>query len=66
MIQTHLWHGSLASETSPNGIVDTLGLPPAWVDALEAVGLVAVEARGALLDDGDVLLCRGHLLWESQ
>jgi hypothetical protein len=60
-VQTHLGHGSLASEASPDGIVDTLGLPPALTNALEAVTLVTLELRGALLDDRDVLLCGNHL-----
>lgn len=58
---THLGHGSLASEASPDGIVDTLGLPPALANALEAVTLVTLELRSALLDDRDVLLCGNHL-----
>lgn len=58
---THLWHGGLTAESTAHGIVDTLWLPPAGVDALEAVGLVAVEARSALLHDRDVLLRGGHL-----
>lgn len=61
LIPTHLWHSGSAAETSPDSIVDTLWLPPAWVDALEAVRLMAVEALGVLLDDRDVLLCLGHL-----
>ena len=60
-VQTHLGHNGLASEASPDGIVDTLGLPPALTNALEAVTLVTLELRGALLDDRDVLLCGNHL-----
>ena len=59
--KTHLGHNGLASEASPDGIVDTLGLPPALTNALEAVTLVTLELRGALLDDRDVLLCGNHL-----
>lgn len=58
---THLGHGGLASEASPHGIVDTLGLPPALTDALEAVTLVTLELLGVLLDDRDMLLCGNHL-----
>lgn len=58
---THLWHGSLTLETSADSVVDTLWLPPAWVHAHEAVTLVAVEPRGDLLHDRDMLLCGDHL-----
>lgn len=44
---TDLGHGGLALEATAHGIVDTLGLSPAGVDALEAVRLVAVEAPSA-------------------
>ena len=60
-VATHLGHNGLASEASPHGIVDTLGLPPALANALEAVTLVTLEGRSALLDDRDVLLCGNHL-----
>ena len=58
---THLWHSSLSLESPPHSVVNALRLPPAGVDAFEAVGLVAVEGRRVLLDDRDVLLCRDHL-----
>lgn len=61
MGSTHLRHNGLASEASPHGIVNTLGLPPALADTVEAVTLVTLELRGALLDDRDVLLCGNHL-----
>lgn len=60
-VPTHLGHSGLAGESSPDSIVDTLGLPPVWCHTLEAVGLVTVEARGALLHDRNVLLCGDHL-----
>lgn len=40
-------HGLAAAEATADAVVDTLGLSPAGVEALEAVGLVAVEARRA-------------------
>jgi hypothetical protein len=58
---THLGHNSLALEASPHAVVDTLGLPPALADAVEAVTLVTLELRSALLDDRDMLLCGNHL-----
>jgi hypothetical protein len=54
---THLGHGGLALEAPPHAVVNALGLPPARVDAFEAVALVAVEARRALLHDRHVGLC---------
>lgn len=59
---THLWHSNVALKPPPDTVVDTLGLPPAGVDAFEAIALVAVEARRALLQDRDVALCGDHLL----
>lgn len=44
VVRAYLRHSSLALEPPPHTVVDTLGLPPARVDALEAVALVAVEA----------------------
>ena len=41
---TYRWHSSLALEPPPYSIVDTLGFPPAWVNAHEPVALVTVEA----------------------
>jgi hypothetical protein len=58
---THLWHNSLTLEASPHAIINTLRLPPAGSDAVEAVALVAVEAVRALLDDRDMLGCGDHL-----
>ena len=58
---THLGHNSLALEASPHAVVDTLGLPPALANAVEAVTLVTLELRSALLDDRDMLLCGNHL-----
>lgn len=58
---THLRHNSLTLESPPDTVVNALRLPPAGVDAFEAVALVAVEGRSLLLDDGDVLLCGDHL-----
>lgn len=60
-VLTHLWHGSLALEASPDSVVDTLGLSPAGVHAHEPVTLVTAEARGVLLDDWHMLLCGNHL-----
>lgn len=60
-ISTHLWHGSLALEASPDSVVDTLGLSPAGVHAHEPVTLVTAEARGVLLDDWHMLLGGDHL-----
>lgn len=59
--QTHLGHNSLALEASPHAVVDTLGLPPALANTVEAVTLVTLELRSALLDDRDMLLCGNHL-----
>lgn len=61
LARTHLRHSSLALETSPHTVVDTLWLSPAGVHAHEPVALVAVEVRSALLHDRDVLLCGDHL-----
>lgn len=47
MRMSYLGHGRLSLEASPHAVVDTLGLPPAGVDTLEAVTLVALEARSA-------------------
>jgi len=58
---THLGHNSLALEASPHAVVDTLGLPPALTNAVEAVTLVTLELLGVLLDDRDMLLCGNHL-----
>lgn len=58
---THLGHNSLALEASPHAVVDTLGLPPALANTVEAVTLVTLELRSALLDDRDMLLCGNHL-----
>lgn len=44
---SYLGHRRLSLEASPHAVVDTLGLPPAGVDTLEAVTLVALEARSA-------------------
>lgn len=60
-VATHLGHNSLALEASPHAVVDTLGLPPALANAVEAVTLVTLELRSALLDDRDMLLCGDHL-----
>jgi len=57
---TDLGHDGLSLEATAHGIVNTLGLSPAGVYAHEAVRLVAGEARSALLDDGNMLLCGGH------
>ena len=40
---TYRGHGQVASEPSPNPVVDTLGLAPCRVEALEPVTLVTVE-----------------------
>jgi hypothetical protein len=58
---THLGHNSLALEASPHAVVDSLGLPPGLANAVEAVTLVTLELRSALLDDRDMLLCGNHL-----
>ena len=42
---TNLGHGSLALESPTDPIVDTLRFPPAFLDTLVAVGLVAPETR---------------------
>lgn len=42
-----LGHGDAAAETTTDAVVDTLGLAPAGADTLEAVALVADEARRA-------------------
>lgn len=44
---TYGGHGNAATETTADTVVDTLGFSPAGVDTLEAIGLVAEEARGA-------------------
>lgn len=44
---TYRGHGQVALEPPSDARVDTLGLPPAGVDALEAVTLVASEALRA-------------------
>jgi len=54
-------HGSLSLEPSPHTVVNTLGLPPCRWNTFKAVALVAAELLGPLLDDGDMLLCSGHL-----
>ena len=48
---TYRWHSSLAFESPPYSIVDTLRLPPAWVDAHESVALVTVKALRAYIRD---------------
>lgn len=58
---THLWHDSLSLEPPSHSVINALRLPPARVDAFEAIGLMAVEGRRALLHDRNVLLCRDHL-----
>ena len=58
----YLRHSSLPLEPPPHSIVNTLRLPPAGVDAFEAVGLVAVEGVGVLLHDLDVFFGCDHLL----
>ncbi len=40
-------HGLGTAETTTDAVVDTLGLSPAGAEALEAIGLVAGEARHA-------------------
>lgn len=60
-VSTHLRHRRLPLEPSPHSVVDALRLPPARVDAFEAVGLMAVEAVRVLLHDRDVLLRGDHL-----
>ena len=42
----YLWHRCLSLESPPHAVVDTLWLPPARANALEAVALVSVEAGG--------------------
>lgn len=42
---TNLGHGSLALESPADPIVDTLWFPPALLDAMVAVGLVAPRTR---------------------
>ena len=59
--KVYLRHSSLALKPSPYSVINALRLPPARVDAFEAVTLVAVEGFGVLFDDRDVLLCRDHL-----
>ena len=49
----NLGHRSLALEATAHGIVDTAGLTPRRLDAVEAVRLEARELLGALLDDRD-------------
>lgn len=44
---TYGGHGNAATEATADTVVDTLGLSPAGVEALEAIGLVAEEARSA-------------------
>lgn len=43
---TDLWHSSLALESPPHSVVDTLGFPPTRVNTFESVALMAVEALG--------------------
>lgn len=47
--RTYRWHSSLSLEPSSDTIVDALWLPPARVDAHEAVTLVAAEALRACI-----------------
>jgi len=54
-------HSHGAPEASANSVVDTLGLAPAGIEALEPITLVTAEALRALLDDRDVLLGGNHL-----
>lgn len=58
---THLRHSSLTLEPSPDPVVNAMRLPPARGDTFEAVALVTLELRSALLDDRDVALGGGHL-----
>lgn len=51
---TNLGHGELSLEPTPHSVVNTLGFPPCFLDAVVTVGLVALEMLGALLDDGDL------------
>jgi len=44
---TYRWHGQVALEAPPHPIIDTLGLPPCWGDALEPIALVPSEALRA-------------------
>jgi hypothetical protein len=54
-------HSNGTAESSSDSAVDTLGLAPAGVHALEAIRLMPLEALRALLDDGNVLLGGNHL-----
>lgn len=56
-----LGHGNGTAESSSDSGIDTLGLAPARVHALEPITLVTGEALRALLHDGDVLLGGNHL-----
>lgn len=42
----YLWHSSLAFKPPPHPVINTLRLPPAGIDAFEAIALVAVEPLG--------------------
>jgi len=57
------WHSSLALEAPTDTVVDALGLTPCGRNTLEEVGLMSVEAFGALLDDRNVFLSGGHLVF---
>lgn len=54
-------HSGLTLETSPDSVIDTLGLPPICVDTFVRVALVTIEALRALFNDLDMLFCGSHL-----
>jgi len=47
-----LGHRELSLESTPHPVVDTLGFPPCFLDALVAVRLMTLEWLGAFFDDG--------------
>ena len=56
----------MSLEPSSHSVINTLRLPPAGIDAFEAIGLMAVECVSVLLHDLDVF-CRGdHLITPRQ
>ena len=62
-ILSYLWHSSLALESPPHSIVDTLGFPPARVNTFESVALMAVEALNVWTQEGVSVFM--HDLWRQ-
>lgn len=54
--EAHLGHGSLALETAPDPVVNTLGLPPCLLHTVVAVRLVAPAMKSECEFTGNRLL----------